>query len=663
MAAESFFTWGAGGAKLTPEQIALARQLLARKNAQGADTSPVQHWTQGAARVADALGDVFQEKRLNSQEKDLTDYNSGLISNLLTGGGSPSAVSPIPSPGAAAEVSATSPAVDISGDQKTFIDSLLPAAIEEGKRTGVDPRIIVAQAAQETGWGKSAPGNNYFGIKSHGQDGGNSLMTTEYVNGAPVQVKDSFRAYQNPADSVRGYGDFILQNPRYSALRSAQGLDAQLEALQASGYATDPNYSRSVGAIARGIQLPNEVASLDPSAGAPAAPPQNASDAINAYAPQQGAPALPPPTTVAAAPPVASVPAVAPAPVQAPTPNIQVAQDSGMSGQTLANAMKVLSDPRANANTKAIAEIMVRQAQARQQAILEQQLKQSDPGYQADLDLKKLQADQLRSPRISPTDQANIDLNREKFSLDKENSALTPDIKEYNFAKQNGYTGSFAQYQLDLKKSAANNTTINNGEGNKFYNTLDENNAKIFSGLSDAGIQGRSKLGQIDQLEGLLNSAGTGAMAVIKQRAGDLGINTEGLSDIQAASALLSKMIPEQRAPGSGPVSDADLAGFRNSLPRLINQPGGNTQIINTMRGLTQYQIEMGSIADRVANREITPEQGRAQIANLPNPLANFKAPPKEEAKPNPDTPRPRAVNPQTGAVIEYDGKNWVPVQ
>jgi hypothetical protein len=46
------------------------------------------------------------------------------------------------------------------------------------------------------------------------------------------------------------------------------------------------------------------------------------------------------------------------------------------------------------------------------------------------------------------------------------------------------------------------------------------------------------------------------------------------------------------------------------------------------MRGLTQYQIAMGTIADRVANREITPAEGRTQIANLSNPLSNFKAPP-----------------------------------
>src|SRR5690606_13893387 len=167
--------------------------------------------------------------------------------------------------------------VDLSGDKQAFVEALLPAAIEESKRTGVDPRIIVAQAAQETGWGKSAPGNNFFGIKSHGKSGGQTLNTHEYVDGKRVNVADSFRTFESPADSVRGYGDFILNNPRYGALREAQGLDAQLAALQASGYATDPNYSRSVGAIARGIQLPEQqVSALTPEA------------AIEAIAPSSG---------------------------------------------------------------------------------------------------------------------------------------------------------------------------------------------------------------------------------------------------------------------------------------------------------------------------------------------------------------------------------------
>ncbi|TPM33738.1 hypothetical protein FJ955_03080 [Mesorhizobium sp. B2-2-2] len=174
---------------------------------------------------------------------------------------------------------------ETGGDKQAFIQSMMPAALDASEKTGVDPRIIVAQAAQETGWGKHAPGNNYFGIKSHGQGGGQNLATTEYVGGKPVRVNDSFRGYASPADSVAGYADFLLKNPRYKPMMQAQGMDAQLEALGASGYATDPNYAQSVGAIARGLPMPSaaaandamatgqpipaQVASLDPSIGMP----------------------------------------------------------------------------------------------------------------------------------------------------------------------------------------------------------------------------------------------------------------------------------------------------------------------------------------------------------------------------------------------------------
>ena len=64
---------------------------------------------------------------------------------------------------------------------------------------------------------------------------------------------DSFRTYAGPQDSVAGYADFILKNPRYSDFRAAQGLDAQAAALQRSGYATDPAYGAKVLQIARGL--------------------------------------------------------------------------------------------------------------------------------------------------------------------------------------------------------------------------------------------------------------------------------------------------------------------------------------------------------------------------------------------------------------------------
>ena len=55
----------------------------------------------------------------------------------------------------------------MSEKKKNFIGMMAPHVREVAARTGLDPRLILAQSAVETGWGGKAPGHNYFGIKSH----------------------------------------------------------------------------------------------------------------------------------------------------------------------------------------------------------------------------------------------------------------------------------------------------------------------------------------------------------------------------------------------------------------------------------------------------------------------------------------------------------------
>lgn len=266
----------------TPESIKRKREIAMALLGQNRAPRTIG---EGINALGDGIVANVMNRRANAGEKagrESADQAFGGIdfSSLFGGGAAyPSGVAGGASPTSGAATGTTAPlagteTVNLSGDKQKFIDTLLPAAIEHGQRIGVDPRIIVAQAAQETGWGKSAPGNNFFGIKSHGQGGGQNLTTHEVINGQRVKINDSFRTFSSPQDSVAGYADFIASNKRYRPMREAQGLDAQLQALGASGYATDPNYSRSVGAIARSINLPQQgqpqgvqVASLDPSIG------------------------------------------------------------------------------------------------------------------------------------------------------------------------------------------------------------------------------------------------------------------------------------------------------------------------------------------------------------------------------------------------------------
>lgn len=164
-----------------------------------------------------------------------------------------------------------------------FMDTMGPLALAISQQTGIDPRLVIAQSALETGWGQSAPGNNYFGIKSHGREGGNNLATTEVVNGQPVKINDSFRAYADPSESAADYANFLKTNPRYASVLNAKGLDDQIKAMGSSGYATDPNYAQKLQQIASGINMdtmtytPAKLPAVSGQRGDTANPPQDTS--------------------------------------------------------------------------------------------------------------------------------------------------------------------------------------------------------------------------------------------------------------------------------------------------------------------------------------------------------------------------------------------------
>lgn len=131
-----------------------------------------------------------------------------------------------------------------------FYAQYLPYARSVTERTGVDPRLVLAQAALETGYGKSAPNFNFFGIKSHGRGGGEDLMTSEFEDGEMVRKPQSFRGYTDPSQSFEDYASFLLENPRYGDVLAAGDLETQIAAMGKSGYATDPNYASKLSQIA-----------------------------------------------------------------------------------------------------------------------------------------------------------------------------------------------------------------------------------------------------------------------------------------------------------------------------------------------------------------------------------------------------------------------------
>lgn len=132
-----------------------------------------------------------------------------------------------------------------------YIEKVFDAAWKLEKEKGLPRLATIAQSALENGYGAHVPGNMYFGIKAGSSWTGRKqlLSTTEFINGAYVQIKDWFRAYLNAAESFLDYGNFITGNKRYSAAVGTSDPKQYIAKIKAAGYATDPYYTQKINAI------------------------------------------------------------------------------------------------------------------------------------------------------------------------------------------------------------------------------------------------------------------------------------------------------------------------------------------------------------------------------------------------------------------------------
>ncbi len=160
---------------------------------------------------------------------------------------------------AVADNAAGKPPASSKADPGEFVRTLLPHAQRAAQQLGVTPQVLLAQAANETGWGKAVPlhtdgssGHNLFGIKAdaHWQGARITASTVEFENGIAVRKPQAFRAYDSYAASFDDYVNFIRSNPRYQeALSHASDAAAYAQGLQQAGYATDPQYADKLQSI------------------------------------------------------------------------------------------------------------------------------------------------------------------------------------------------------------------------------------------------------------------------------------------------------------------------------------------------------------------------------------------------------------------------------
>lgn len=174
--------------------------------------------------------------------------------------------------GGAAESSEPAAVDEADAQAADFVSRFLPEARKAAEALGIEPRLLLAQAALETGWGKSlgdneaARSNNLFGIKTGSSWQGQSVArwTLEHADGVALRKHEQFRAYGDTAASFADYVELIGTSKRYSAALEKSGDPrGYAHAVADAGYATDPAYASKWLAIYHGDRLGGALRTVD----------------------------------------------------------------------------------------------------------------------------------------------------------------------------------------------------------------------------------------------------------------------------------------------------------------------------------------------------------------------------------------------------------------
>ncbi|EHH2453986.1 flagellar assembly peptidoglycan hydrolase FlgJ [Vibrio parahaemolyticus] len=146
---------------------------------------------------------------------------------------------------------------------ESFVNSMKPYAEKAAKALGVEPSLLLAQAALETGWGQKVvqnargSSNNLFNIKADRSWQGDKVttQTLEFHDNTPVKETAAFRSYSNYQDSFNDYVRFLNDNPRYeTALQQRGDSESFIRGIHRAGYATDPTYADKVLQVKQKIE-------------------------------------------------------------------------------------------------------------------------------------------------------------------------------------------------------------------------------------------------------------------------------------------------------------------------------------------------------------------------------------------------------------------------
>lgn len=130
------FVWGKGGRRMTPQDITREREIAA--SLMQPDYSPVQHWTQGLARVAGNVTGALQDRAALKASDANADYSRQIAASLSNPSGTPSASAP---PGSGQSLAP-------GGDPARLMQIVADPYVDRGTKALAQMQLEQAQAIQ-----------------------------------------------------------------------------------------------------------------------------------------------------------------------------------------------------------------------------------------------------------------------------------------------------------------------------------------------------------------------------------------------------------------------------------------------------------------------------------------------------------------------------------
>ena len=155
-----------------------------------------------------------------------------------------------------------------------FIAVMGPICRADYKKTGILASVSLAQAINETGWGKTVlcqASNNMFGMKCSlsgntwagsvwDQRSYVAIRTTEEYGGKKVKITAKFRKYPDVATSVADHSAYLRyarngNGYRYAGITSTTSYVKQLRILKKGGYCTWSSYVSELTSLIKKYKL------------------------------------------------------------------------------------------------------------------------------------------------------------------------------------------------------------------------------------------------------------------------------------------------------------------------------------------------------------------------------------------------------------------------